>query len=220
MKLLPIALPGALAYLCSTYAAYLAVDDQLKPWTGFQEGLLMLPSHNEHDSHHLCDVMIGNDKFQVDVHSTSSDEWVVSPRDERNLPQEYVTLINQHLKANAPTSTSNHVHSSPLAQSTSKYAPPIITCQRPAAQVPCSILQRRIGFMHVIDLLSIVAVGLFAAIATCIAAVLRRNDQTTRSVTMANTPRLVRLDQLRERPSPFNLEETEYVFDYIKCKLG
>jgi len=223
MKLFLIAFPCALAFLCTTYAAYLAVDDQSKPWTGFQEGLFLTFPLDELESHYLCDVLIGNEAFQIDIHSSSTDDWVAAPRNERNLPQEYVNLINQHLKASVGPSgvpASNRVPSSHIARFTSKHVTPIISCQRPTTQIPCSVLQRRIGFMHVIDLLSILAVGLLAAAATGIAAVLRRHDHLKRPVIITHSPRMARLDQLHELPSVHNLEETEYVFDYIKSKLG
>jgi len=231
MKLLPIALPCAFFCLCGTHAAYLSIENHSKPWTSFQditlsanEGLLLaLPIHDM-DSHYLCDVVIENQAFQISVHSESPDNWIATPMVERSLPQEYVSLINEHLTTSAglPTTTTfNRAHSSPPLN-----VAPIISCKPcPINQQSSSVLQQRIGFMHVIDLLSIVGVGFLAAAATGVAALFRRHDHLKRSGRIINMksctpPQWGRLDHFHERPSMDNHDETEYVFNYIRNKLG
>ncbi|KIK69519.1 hypothetical protein GYMLUDRAFT_33889 [Collybiopsis luxurians FD-317 M1] len=217
----------AIACLCSsTYAAYLSFDDHSKPWTGFEEGVLLPPPIDDLDSQYLCDVMIGDEAFQISVHSTSPDEWIPAYVNERHLTQEYVTLINQHLRMNIgrssgpPTTTSHRVHSSPLAHSPLNPTSPTISCKRPTQST--SIFHRKIGFMHVIDLLSILGVGFVAAAASGVAALLRRHDHHHHHhpVIVAPVPRRPRLDHFLERPSTENSDDTEYAFNYIKSKLG
>ncbi|KAF5385659.1 hypothetical protein D9757_005461 [Collybiopsis confluens] len=224
MKLLSI----VLACLCSsTFAAYLSVNDQLKPWTGFDEGVLLPPPVDELDSHYLCDVTIGDDAFQISVHSSSPDEWASAYADVSHLSHEYVTLINQHLRMSiasrlsTTTYESNLVHSSPLAHPPSNLTPPpTISCKHPIHST--SIFRRRIGFMHVIDLLSIIGVGFVAAAASGLAALLRRNDRhhVKGPIIVAPTPRRPRIDHFHERPSIDNDDETEYAFHYIKTNQG
>jgi len=222
MNLLPIALICAIGQLCSSYAAYIAVEDPSIPWTSFQdaalpvsEGLLLAPLLHDLDSHYLCDVVIGNEAFQISVHSASPNTWIPAPTVERILPSEYVNLINDHF-----SSSSHRPHFSPPAHSPSNAAGlPAISCRRPADH---SVLQQRIGFMHVIDFLSILGVGFLAAVASSVAALLRRRDHHLKRPDSA--PPMVmqwgRLDHLHERPSLDNRHETEYVFSYIKSKLG
>jgi hypothetical protein len=235
MKLLPIALPSIIACLCSNIvlAAYLSIEDHSNPWTSFHdialaenEGLLLtLPVHDP-DSHYLCDVVIGNhEAFQISVHSESPDNWIATPMVERSLAQEYVTLLNEHIKTTAGRSDHGRATSNPsqLAHSLMNNAvAPIITCKRPVNQRSGSVLQQRIGFMHLIDVLSIVGVGFLAATASGIAAWFRRHDHLKRPVAITNYHSYARcrLDHLHERPSMDNHDETEYVFNYIKNKLG
>jgi hypothetical protein len=214
MKLLLLALPYALASLSATYAAYLSVHDHSKSWTGFQEDLWLAPPLGDLDSHYICDVAIGEDAFQISVHSASPDDWSTADIDEKHLSEEHVTYINQHLRTNLGRSTSKREYHSPslLKLSTT------ISCRHPTQ--PKSVLQQRIGFMHVVDFLSILGVGFVAATASGVAAWLRRHEHSKRSDVMTALSRQPRLDHFHEHPSTDNLHETEFALNYIKSKLG
>ncbi|KAJ4482132.1 hypothetical protein J3R30DRAFT_3402762 [Lentinula aciculospora] len=223
MKFLPISLLCAIAHLCRTHAAYLAVHEQ----ANLQEGFMMSSTLDERDSQYLCDVMIDKEAFQISVHSTSvtllhsPDDWSTSPLDGRELSDEFMGFIKQHFRTNAgqsgaPMSTPDRSHLHPSAYPSFRVDSLSISCQQ--SVIPGSALRRRIGFMHVIDLLSIVGVGFLAAIASGVAALLRRQDCASSTVT--DIPRSLQLNHLHERPATYGSGETEYVFDYIKSKLG
>ncbi|KAJ3775547.1 hypothetical protein FB446DRAFT_394021 [Lentinula raphanica] len=219
MKFLPISLLCAIIFLCSTNAAYISIHDQKQSWAGLQEGLMVTPALDELDSQYLCDVTIADEAFQIAVHATSPDDWATTSVDGKELPNEYITVIDQHLRtslgqlSSSPTTMSDHVQSSPMTRSSSDTAFPSITCKR--SVVAGSALRRRVGFMHIIDLLSIIGVGVLAVTAQGIATLLRRHDDFNQPVT--EFVRTSRLNHLHERPDN---DETEYVFDYIKSKLG
>jgi len=225
MKLLILATTCLL--LCGTHAAYLSIEDHSTPWTSFHdithEGLLLTPPPHDLDAHYICDVVIENkDAFQISVHSESPDNWIATPMTEKDLPAEYVTLINDHLKASTglPTGTSNRAHPPPRAHYGSSTAP-MISCKRHINQRPASLMHQRVGFMHLIDLLSILGVGFFAAAMSGAAAVLRRRDHLKRRpVTVLDAKYASRLlDHLHELPSVDNRVETEYVLNYLQSKL-
>ncbi|KAJ3865536.1 hypothetical protein EV359DRAFT_80371 [Lentinula novae-zelandiae] len=218
MKFLSTSLLYVVACVWATQAAYLSIHDQEQPWTGFQEGIMMTPVLDELESHYLCDVTIDNEVFQISVHSTSQDDWTSNTLDGRELPEEHITIIDQHLRfevehLTGSTSTSKDAHSSPLSPSSFSITHSSISCQH--VGFASSTFRRRIGFMHAIDLLSIIGVGFLAATASGVAALLRRHDQQKRTET--DIPRSLQLDYLHEHP---NGDDTEQVFDYIKSKLG
>jgi len=229
MKLLFLA--TTCLWLCGTHAAYLSIEDHSTPWTSFHdithEGLLLTPPPHDSDAHYLCDVMIENhETFQISVHSESPDNWIATPMAETDLPAEYVTLINEHLKTSTglPTGTLNRARSSPRPHShygSPSSTAPIISCKPHINQRPTSFLHQRVGFMHLIDLLSILGVGFFAAAMSGAAAVLRRRDHLKRRpVTVMDIKCASRLlDHLHELPSVDNRVETEYVFNYLQSKL-
>ncbi|KAJ3997571.1 hypothetical protein F5050DRAFT_1392362 [Lentinula boryana] len=217
LKFLPFSLLSIIICLCGTHAAYISIHDQKQSWAGLQEGLMVTPALDELDTQYLCDVMIANDAFQISVHATSSDNWATTSLDGKEFPKEYITVIDQHLRIKLgqtipPTSTSDHDHSYPLTSSPILGTSPSISCQR--LVISGSALRQRIGFMHIIDLLSIVGVGFLAATASGIAALLRRHDHQRPA---AEIPRPFQLNHLHERPKS---DETDYAFDYIKSKLG
>ncbi|KAJ4468962.1 hypothetical protein C8R41DRAFT_632207 [Lentinula lateritia] len=139
-------------------------------------------------------------------------------RDGRELSDEHITIIDQHLRfevehLTAPTYNSKDAHSSPLSPPSFSITHSSISCQH--VGFASSTFRRRIGFMHAIDLLSIIGVGFLAATASGVAALLRRHDQQKRIET--DIPRSLQLDYLHEHP---NGDDTEQLFDYIKSKLG
>ncbi|KAJ3791290.1 hypothetical protein GGU11DRAFT_576834 [Lentinula aff. detonsa] len=217
LKFLLFSLLCTIICLCGTHAAYISIHDQKQSWAGLQEGLMVTPALDELDTQYLCDVMIANDAFQISVHATSSDNWLTTYLDGTELPKEYIAVIDQHLRTNlgqttSPTSTSDHDHSYSLSSSSSPGTSSSISCKR--LDISGSALRQRIGFMHIIDLLSIIGVGFLAATASGIAALLRRHDHQRPSTEI---PRFLQLNHLHERP---HSDETDYAFDYIKSKLG
>ncbi|KAJ3811886.1 hypothetical protein EV368DRAFT_80970 [Lentinula lateritia] len=217
MKFLSTTLLYVAACVWATQAAYLSIHDQEQPWAGFQEGIMITPVLDELDSQYLCDVTIDNEVFQISVHSTSQDDWTSNTLDGREPPDEHITIIDQYFRLAVEhlagsTSTSKDAHSSPLSPSSSSDTHSSISCQH--VGFASSTFRRRIGFMHAIDLLSIIGVGFLAATASGVAALLRRYDQLKRHET--DIPRALQLDYLHEHP---NSDDTEQVFDYIKSKL-
>ncbi|KAJ4491378.1 hypothetical protein C8J55DRAFT_504059 [Lentinula edodes] len=217
MKFPPIVLFYVAACVCATQAAYLSIRDQEQPWAGFQEGIMITSVLDDLDAQYLCDVTIDKEIFQISVHSTSQDDWTSHTLDGRELPDEHITIIDEQLRIevghlSASTSTPKDAHSSPLSPPSFSDTRSSISCQHISSA--SSTFRRRIGFMHAIDLLSIIGVGFLAATASGVAALLRRHDQQKRIGT--DVPRSLRLDYLHEHPDS---DDTEQVFDYIKSKL-
>ncbi|GAW05712.1 hypothetical protein LENED_007587 [Lentinula edodes] len=109
MKFLSTSLLFVVACVWATQAAYLSIHDQEQSWAGFQEGIMITPVLDELDSHFLCDVTIDNEVFQISVHSTSEDDWTSNTLDGRELPDEHITIIDQHLRLEANIVLDRHL---------------------------------------------------------------------------------------------------------------